>query len=71
MSEINWTAKILNIDNSNPDRVDFTISKNADKSSTFIASVPALEANKTVQELAMWAYAEWQKKQDPVINTEG
>lgn len=60
---IDWTAKILKIDNSNDDRVDLWISLNADKSACFIVSLPALEADKTVEQLSMWAYSEWQKRQ--------
>lgn len=68
---MDWTGKILKIDNTYPDRVDFWISMNADKSVSFIASLPALEASKTVAELAMWAYDQYLRKQSPVEPTEG
>jgi hypothetical protein len=60
---MDYTAKILKIDNSHDERVDFWISLNADQSSVFIASIPALEADKTVGELAMWAYHQWELRQ--------
>jgi hypothetical protein len=62
---MDFTAKILKIDNSNPDRVDFWVSMNADQTETFVTSIPALEGNKTVGELAEWAYHEWVKRQTP------
>lgn len=65
---IDYTAKILKIDNSNDDRVDFWISMNADKTETIIASLPALEASKTVQELAMWAYQQYLSRSTPVVS---
>lgn len=64
---MDWTAKILKIDNSNVDRVDFWISLNADKTESFIASIPVLEADKTVAQLVQWAYEQWCKKQQPII----
>jgi hypothetical protein len=67
---MDWTAKILKIDNSNIDRVDFWISLNADKSSSFVASLPALETDKTVSDLALWAYQQWLKKQSPTQTQE-
>lgn len=60
------TGVIIKIENYNPDRVDFWISMNSNATETFVASVPALEANKTVGELASWAYQEWLKRQTPV-----
>ena len=63
---VDYTAKIIKIDNSHDDRVDFWISLTADKSDTFIASLPALEPQKTVQELAEWAYDQWLRRQPAV-----
>lgn len=60
------TSKIIKIENMNPDRVDFWISQNSDATETFVVSLPALEADKTVGELAKWAYQEWIKRQSPV-----
>lgn len=65
MADIDWTGKILKIDNTYPDRVEFWISMNADKSVSFIASLPALEASKTVMELSIWAYEQYLRKLSP------
>lgn len=65
---MDWTGKILDITDEGH-RVTFLISKNSTMSETVIASVPEIEDQATIMDLAMWAYGQISK--DVPDNEEG